>query len=66
VDVITHLPTWVVALLAVLVAGILLAQNLGWLLAARAMLETQRRKRVAQDEQHLGRTSDGDKRPPAR
>ena len=36
------LPVWVVVLLASLVAAILLIQNIGWLLSARAMLDSWR------------------------
>jgi hypothetical protein len=37
------LPTWAVVLLCLLVAAILVLQNLGWLLWAKAMLDRQRR-----------------------
>ncbi len=38
-----NLPTWAVVLLCLLAAGILAAQNLGWLLQARALLDGRRR-----------------------
>jgi hypothetical protein len=37
------LPTWAIVILAVLVAAILLLQNIGWLLAAKGLLDAQRR-----------------------
>ena len=38
------LPAWAVVVLALLTAVILVALNIGWLLAAKAMLDDQRRK----------------------
>ena len=38
------LPAWAVVLLALLAAVILVVLNIGWLLAAKAMLDGQRRK----------------------
>jgi len=38
------LPGWAVVLLSLLAAVILIALNIGWLLAAKAMLEGQRKK----------------------
>ena len=38
------LPSWAIVFLALLVAAILLLQNIGWLLAARGLLDAQRRK----------------------
>ena len=38
------LPAWAVVILALLAAVILVALNIGWLLAAKAMLDGQRRK----------------------
>ena len=61
-DIIGSLPTWVVVLLAVLVSGILLAQNIGWLLAARGMLAQQQRKRAAEQN----RPTDGTTHRPRR
>jgi hypothetical protein len=37
------LPAWAVLVLALLAAAILIALNVGWLLAARAMLDGRRR-----------------------
>ena len=39
-----NLPAWAIVILALLVAAILLLQNIGWLLAARGLLAAQRRK----------------------
>lgn len=38
------LPAWAIFLLALLVGAMLIGANYGWLLAAKAMLEGQRRK----------------------
>jgi len=48
---------WAVPVLALLAAALLIVLNLGWLLAARAMLEGWRRN---------GRTAPGARRPSAR
>jgi hypothetical protein len=37
------LPVWTVVLLCLLVAGVLAAQNVGWLLWAKALLERRSR-----------------------
>ena len=39
------LPAWAIVILALLATAILIAQNIGWLLAARGLLDAQRRKR---------------------
>jgi len=52
-DVFGTLPGWVIVLLALLLAGVVLVQNIGWLLAARGLLEAARR----------GRPADGDRTP---
>jgi hypothetical protein len=41
-DVFGTLPGWAIVLLALLLAGIVLAQNIGWLLAARGLLDAAR------------------------
>ena len=40
-----NLPTWAAVLLGLLAAVVLVALNIGWLLQARAMLESYARKR---------------------
>jgi xanthine/uracil permease len=39
-----ELPTWVAVLVALFAAVVLIALNLGWLMAAKSMLDTQRKK----------------------
>ena len=57
-NVIPDLPAWAVVLLGLLAAAILVALNIGWLLSAKALLDTQRRKR--------GDTSPAETRPSER
>ena len=38
------LPTWVAILVALFAGGVLVALNLGWLMAAKSMLDAQRKK----------------------
>ena len=40
-----ELPTWVAVLVALFAGGVLVALNLGWLMAAKSMLDGQRQKR---------------------
>ena len=39
-----ELPTWLAVLVALFAAVVLVALNLGWLMAAKSMLDAQRRK----------------------
>ena len=39
-----ELPTWVAILVALFAAVVLIVLNLGWLMAAKSMLDTQRKK----------------------
>lgn len=39
-----ELPTWLALVVALLAAVVLIALNLGWLMAAKAMLDGQRKK----------------------
>ena len=39
-----NLPTWAIVLLALLLAAVLMIENLGWLLAVKAQLEANRRQ----------------------
>ena len=62
-----ELPTWLAVLVALFAAVVLVALNLGWLMAAKSMLDAQRRKHAErgsettpgserQDEDRSGRT----------
>ncbi|MDP8922680.1 MAG: hypothetical protein M3O34_07360 [Chloroflexota bacterium] len=39
-----ELPTWAAVLVALFAGGVLVALNIGWLMAAKSMLDAQRRK----------------------
>ncbi len=39
-----ELPTWAAVLVALIAGGVLVALNIGWLMAAKSMLDAQRRK----------------------
>ena len=41
-----ELPTWVAVLVALFAAVVLVVLNLGWLMAAKSMLDAQRRKQA--------------------
>ena len=41
-----ELPTWAAILVALFAAVVLVALNLGWLMAAKSMLDAQRRKQA--------------------
>ena len=43
-DILGTLPVWVQLVIAVLVAGVLVVMNVGWLIQARGWLEQQRRR----------------------
>jgi hypothetical protein len=64
VNVLETLPTWAIVLLALLLAAILLLQNIGWLLAARGMLDAQRRKGRAASDRPPDPPADDTPRPP--
>ncbi len=49
-----ELPTWVAILVALFAAVVLVVLNLGWLMAAKSMLDAQRRK---QAERRAGATA---------
>ncbi len=62
-----ELPAWLAVLVALFAAVVLVALNLGWLMAAKSMLDAQRRKYAdrgggttpasePQDEDRSGRT----------
>ena len=44
-DVLETLPVWARLLIVILVAGLLILMNVGWLLQARAWLERQKQRR---------------------
>ena len=44
-DVLGTLPVWVQLLIAVLVAGVLIVMNIGWLMQARGWMEQQKQRR---------------------
>ncbi len=41
-----ELPTWVAVLVALFAAAVLIVLNLGWLMAAKSMLDAQRQKQA--------------------
>lgn len=47
-DALGTLPIWAQLLIAVLVAGVLVVLNVGWLIQARGWLEQQKQKRAAE------------------
>src|SRR5690349_11182169 len=54
VEIFGSLPPWAVVMLALLLGGILLAQNVGWLLAAKAQLDAHRGKADARRARPAG------------
>jgi hypothetical protein len=46
-DVLGGLPVWAQLLIALLVAGVLIVMNVGWLIQARGWLEQQKQRRAA-------------------
>jgi hypothetical protein len=42
------LPPWIAVLVALFAGAVLIALNLGWLMAAKSLLDAQRRKRQEQ------------------
>ena len=45
-DILGTLPVWVQLVIAVLVAGVLIVMNVGWLIQARGWLEQQKQRRA--------------------
>ena len=60
------LPTWAIVILVLLVAAVLLLQNIGWLLAARGLLDAQRRTGRAPSDRPPDRPARDTQRPPRR
>jgi hypothetical protein len=48
-DILGTLPVWAQLLIAVLVAGVMIVMNLGWLIQARGWLDQQKRRRAEFD-----------------
>jgi hypothetical protein len=58
-DILGTLPVWAQLLIAVLVAGVLIVMNVGWLIQARGWLERQQQQRRAGGAPSTGTTPTG-------
>ena len=65
-DVLGTLPVWVQLLIAVLVAGVLIVMNLGWLMQARGWMQQQQQNRRRLDAERGTGTTTTATTPPAR
>ena len=65
-DVLGTLPVWVQLLIAVLVAGVLIVMNLGWLMQARGWMQQQQQNRRRLDAKRGTGAPTTGTTPPAR